>query len=284
MSIVVTGATGHLGRLVVESLLERGVPAGEIVATGRSTAKLADLADRGVVVRRADYTDPVSLKEAFDGADKVLLVSSSEVGQRYAQHVNAVDAARDAGVGLVAYTSITRANSSGMVLAEEHRATEEYLRESGMPFVLLRNNWYLENYTDQLPVVLEQQTLVGSAGLGRVSAATRADLATAAAVVLDTDGHEGAVYELAGQPVTLTEVAAAITEVTGRDVTYVDLPTERYAQVLVDAGVPEPFARVLADSDLGISRGDLHETSGDLRRLIGREPTTLREAVRAALV
>lgn len=284
MSIVVTGATGHLGRLVVESLLERGVPAGEIIATGRSTEKLADLADRGVVVRRADYTDPVSLKEAFDGADKVLLVSSSEVGQRYAQHVNAVDAARDAGVGLVAYTSITRADSSGMVLAEEHRATEEYLRESGMPFVLLRNNWYLENYTDQLPVVLEQQTLVGSAGLGKVSAATRADLAAAAAVVLDTDGHEGAVYELAGQAVTLTEVAAAITEVSGRDVTYVDLPTDRYAQVLVEAGVPEPFARVLADSDLGISRGDLHETSGDLRRLIGREPTTLREAVRAALV
>lgn len=284
MSIVVTGATGHLGRLVVESLLERGVPAGEIVATGRSTEKLADLADSGVVVRRADYTDPVSLKEAFDGADKVLLVSSSEVGQRYAQHVNAVDAARDAGVGLVAYTSITRAESSGMVLAEEHRATEEYLRESGVSFVLLRNNWYLENYTDQLPVVLEQQTLVGSAGLGRVSAATRADLAAAAAVVLDTDGHEGAVYELAGQAVTLTEVAAAITEVSGRDVTYVDLPTDRYAEVLVEAGVPEPFARVLADSDLGISRGDLHETSDDLRRLIEREPTTLREALRAALV
>lgn len=283
MSIVVTGATGHLGRLVVESLLDRGVPAEQIVATGRDTAKLADLADRGVVVRRADYTDPGSLKEAFDGAGKVLLVSSSEVGQRHAQHVNAVDAARDAGVELLAYTSITRADLSRLVLAEEHRATEEHLRDSGLPFVLLRNNWYLENYTDQLPVVLEQQTLVGSAGIGRVSAATRADLAAAAAVVLTTDGHAGQVYELAGQPITLTEAAAAISAASHKDVTYVDLPADRYLEVLLGAGVPEPFARVLVDSDQGIARGELDETSDDLARLIGRAPTNVQEAVRTAL-
>jgi NAD(P)H dehydrogenase (quinone) len=283
MSIVITGATGHLGRLVVESLLERGVPAAQIVATGRSTEKLADLADRGVVVRRADYTDAGSLKEAFAGAEKVLLVSSSEVGQRYAQHVNAVDAARAVGADLIAYTSITRADSSGLALADEHRATEEYIRESGLPFVFLRNNWYLENYTDQLPVVLEHQALLGSAGEGKVSAVTRADLAAAAAVVLSTDAHAGKVYELAGMAFTLTEAAATIAEISGKDVQYVDLPGEKYTEVLVAAGVPEPFAQVLADSDLGIGRGDLHEAPDDLRRLIGREPTTIGEAVRAAL-
>ncbi len=284
MSVVITGATGHLGRLVVESLLERGLPADQIVATGRRTEKLADLADRGVVVRRAAYTDSGSLKEAFQGADQVLLVSSSEVGQRYAQHVNAVDAARAAGVGLIAYTSITRADTSGMALAAEHKATEEYIRESGVPHVLLRNNWYLENYTDQLPVVLEHQTLLGSAGEGRVSAASRADLAAAAATVLATDGHQGQVYELAGDAFTLPEAAAVISEVSGQQVGYVDLPAEKYTEVLVGAGVPQPFAEVLADSDLGIARGDLDEPADDLSRLIGRPATSLRDAVTAALV
>jgi NAD(P)H dehydrogenase (quinone) len=284
MSVVITGATGHLGRLVVESLLERGLPADQIVATGRRTEKLADLADRGVVVRRADYTDSGSLKEAFQGADQVLLVSSSEVGQRYAQHVNAVDAARAAGVGLIAYTSITRADTSGMALAAEHKATEEYIRESGVPYVLLRNNWYLENYTDQLPVVLEHQALLGSAGEGRVSAASRADLAAAAATVLATDGHQGQVYELAGDAFTLPEAAAVISEVSGQQVGYVDLPAEKYTEVLVGAGVPQPFAEVLADSDLGIARGDLDEPADDLSRLIGRPATSLRDAVTAALV
>lgn len=283
MSVVITGATGHLGRLVVESLLERGFPAGQIVATGRRTEKIADLADRGVVVRRADYTDSGSLKEAFQGADKVLLVSSSEVGQRYAQHVNAVDAARAAGVGLIAYTSITRADTSGMALAAEHNSTEEYIRDSGVPHVLLRNNWYLENYTDQLSVVLEHQALLGSAGEGRVSAASRADLAAAAATVLATDGHQGQVYELAGEAFTLPEAAAVISEVSGRQVAYVDLPAEKYAEVLVGAGVPQPFAEVLADSDLGIARGDLDEPSDDLSRLIGRPATSLRDAVTSAL-
>jgi NAD(P)H dehydrogenase (quinone) len=283
MSVVITGATGHLGRLVVESLLERGLPADQIVATGRRTEKLADLADRGVVVRRADYTDSGSLKEAFQGADKVLLVSSSEVGQRYAQHVNAVDAARAAGVGLIAYTSITRADTSGMALAAEHKATEEYIRESGVPHVLLRNNWYLENYTDQLPVVLQHQALLGSAGEGRVSAASRADLAAAAATVLATEGHQGQVYELAGDAFTLPEAAAVISEVSGQQVGYVDLPAEKYTEVLVGAGVPQPFAEVLADSDLGIARGDLDQLSDDLSRLIGRPATSLREAVTAAL-
>ena len=283
MTLLVTGATGHLGRLTVESLLERGVAADQIVATGRNTATLADLADRGVIVRRTDYTDPGMLKEAFAGAEKLLLISSSEVGQRYEQHVNVVDAARAAGVQLIAYTSITRAATSNMALAEEHRATEEYIRGSGIPFVFLRNNWYIENYTDQLSVVLEHQALLGSAGDGKVSGATRADLAAAAAAVLVTDGHAGRVYELAGSAFTLADVAAAISETSRRQVRYVDLPAEKYTEALVGAGLPESFAAVLADSDLGISRGELHETSGDLARLIGRPATLLQEAVEAAL-
>lgn len=283
MSIVVTGATGHLGRLVVESLLQRGVAADQVVATGRSIGKLADLADRGVVVRRADYTDPGSLKEAFEGAAKVLLVSSSEVGQRYAQHVNAIDAAMAAGVGLVVYTSITRADSSRMALADEHRATEEYLRESGVPFVVLRNAWYLENYTEQLPALLEHGALVGSAGDGRVSAASRADYAEAAAAVLTAPGHEGRTYELAGPSFTLADVAAVVSAASGREVSYVDVPPEKLAEVLIGAGVPEPFARVLADSDLGIARGDLEEASGDLEQLLGRRPVSLSQAVTGTL-
>jgi NAD(P)H dehydrogenase (quinone) len=284
MSIVVTGATGHLGRLVVEALLERGVPAGEIVAAGRSTDKVADLADRGVQVRRIDFADPATLKETFAGADRVLLVSSSEVGQRAAQHRNAIDAARDAGVSLLAYTSIAHADTTTMLLAAEHKATEEYLRESGVPFTLLRNGWYLENYTAQLPVTLEHGAILGSAGDGKVSAATRADYAAAAAAVLTGEGHAGQVYELgADQPFTLPELAAEITRQTGTEVVYRDLPVEEYTEVLVGAGLPDQAAAVFADSDLGIARGELLVESGDLSRLAGRPTTSLTDGLAAAL-
>jgi NAD(P)H dehydrogenase (quinone) len=284
MSIVVTGATGHLGRLVVEALLERGVPAGEIVAAGRSTDKIADLADRGVQVRRIDFADPATLTEAFAGAERVLLVSSSEVGQRAAQHRNAIDAAREAGVTLLAYTSIARADTTTMLLAAEHKATEEYLRESGVPFTLLRNGWYLENYTAQLPVTLEHGAILGSAGDGKVSAATRADYAAAAAAVLTGEGHAGQVYELgADQPFTLPELAAEITRQTGTEVVYRDLPVEQYTEVLVGAGLPDQAAAVFADSDLGIARGELLVESGDLSRLAGRPTTSLTDGLAAAL-
>jgi NAD(P)H dehydrogenase (quinone) len=184
MSIVVTGATGQLGRLVVEALLDRGVPAGEIVAAGRGTDRIADLAERGVRVRAIDFEDPATLRAAFAGADKVLLVSGSEVGRRVAQHRNAIDAAREAGVGLLVYTGIANADRTSVLLAAEHQATEEALRESGVPFAVLRNGWYLENYTAQIPTYLEHGAVLGSAGEGRVSAATRADYAGAAAAVL----------------------------------------------------------------------------------------------------
>jgi NAD(P)H dehydrogenase (quinone) len=283
MSLVVTGATGHLGRLVVESLLRRGVPAGEIVATGRSIEKLADLAERGVVVRRADYSDPASLEDAFDGADTLLLVSGSEVGQRLSQHVTAIEAAKSAGVTLLAYTSVLRADTSTLSLAAEHKATEEALAASGVPFVLLRNGWYIENYTSQLPTYLEHG-VAGAAGEGRVSAATRADYAEATAAVLTSDEPQaGKVYELGGTAFTLSELAAVVSEVTGKDVAYADLPEETFAAVLGQAGLPEPVAQMVAGLDTALKNGELYTDSTDLQDLIGRPSTPVSEAVRAAL-
>ncbi len=282
MTIVVTGATGHLGRLTVEALLRRGVPAEQITATGRRTETLADLAERGVIVRRADYTDPASLREALAGADRLLLVSSSEVGQRAEQHANAIDAAVEAGVGLVAYTSIAQADTSSLLLAEEHRATEKLVADSGIPYVLLRNSWYTENYTAQLLIYLEHG-IAGAAGEGRVSAALRADYAEAAAAVLVEDGHEGTTYELGGAAFTMTELAQVVSEASGQAVTYTDLPVEQYTQVLVGAGLPEPVAAVFADGDRGVAAGELYVDTADLEKLLGRPTTPLANAVASAL-
>ncbi|MFF0824959.1 SDR family oxidoreductase [Micromonospora haikouensis] len=281
MSIVVTGATGHLGQLIVAALLRRGVPAGEIVALGRDAGKLADLAGHGVNTRQVDYTDPESLRTAFAGADKLMFVSSSEVGQRVTQHHNVVAAAREAGVGLVVYTSIANADRSGMVLAGEHLATEREIAASSLPYVILRNGWYLENYTGQLSTYL-QFGVTGAAGDGRVSAATRADFAEAAAAALTGAADTNRVYELGGAAFTLTELAEEVSRQTGHAVGYTDLPAEKFTEVLVSAGLPEGFAAVLADSDLGLARGELYVEGDDLAKLIGREPTTLAEALRAA--
>ena len=283
MSIVITGATGQLGRHVVEALLERSVPAQDIVAVGRSVEKIADLAERGVQVRKMDYTDAASVAEALKGASKVLLISGSEVGQRVEQHRTVIEAAKAEGVELVAYTSIANADTTGMKLAAEHQATEAILQESGVPFVLLRNGWYLENYTDQLPGTLAQGAIAGSAGNGRVSAASRADYAHAAAAVLAGDNQAGKIYELGGdEPFTMAELAAEISAAADRTISYQDLPAQEYAGMLAGFGVPEAFAEILADSDLGIARGDLLVSSGDLRKLIGRPTTSLTEAVRSA--
>jgi NAD(P)H dehydrogenase (quinone) len=281
MSIVVTGATGHLGRLVVEALLHRGVPAGQIVATGRRTETLADLAERGVVVRRADFDDPASLREAFSGAEKLLLISGSEPGRRIEQHGNAIEAAKAAGVRHIAYTSIVRADTSSLLLAADHRGTEELLAASGVPHTLLRNAWYFENYTPQLPVYLERG-IVGSIGTARISAAARADYAEAAAAVLTGEGHEGAIYELGGESFTMAELAEVVSAAAGRTVTYTDLPVEQYAQVLVAAGLPEPVAVVFADGDRGAAAGELLVDGSDLGKLIERTPTSLADVVTAA--
>ncbi|WP_028656282.1 NmrA family NAD(P)-binding protein [Nocardioides sp. J54] len=282
MSLVVTGATGHLGRLVVESLLARGVPADQVVAVGRDEERLAALADLGVTARRADYDDPAAVAAAVEGAEKVLLVSGSEVGQRAAQHLNVIDAAVAAGVQLLAYTSIPHADTSRLVLAAEHRATEEAIAASGLPHTFLRNSWYLENYTGQLATYLEHGTVLGSAGDGKVSAATRADFAEAAAAALLLDEPKE-VYELGGAAFTLTDLAATVTEVTGTPVIYTDVPAEELTKVLVGAGLPEQYAAVIADGDLGLARGELHVDTADLEGLLGRPATSLADAIRAVL-
>lgn len=283
MSIVVTGATGQLGRHVVEALLERTVPAEAIVAAGRATGKLADFAERGVQVRAVDYSDSASVAAALKGATRVLLISGSEVGQRVEQHRTVIEAAKTEGVELLAYTSIANADTTGMKLAAEHQATEAVLRESGVPYVLLRNGWYLENYTDQLQGTLAQGVLAGSAGDGRVSGAARADYAHAAAAVLVAEGQAGKIYELGGDDAfSMADLAAEIGAATGKHIGYTNLPAADYAGLLAGAGVPEAFAEILADCDLGIARGDLLVSTGDLRRLIGRPVTSLAEAVRAA--
>jgi len=272
-----------LGRHVLEALLERGVAAGNIVAAGRSVAKLADFVERGVRVQPMDYADAGSVAAALKGATRVLLISGSEVGQRVDQHRTVIEAAKAEGVELLAYTSIANADTTSMLLADEHKATEALLRESGVPFVLLRNGWYLENYTEQLPGTLAQGAVAGSAGDGKVSAAARADYAHAAAAVLVADGQAGKVYELGGDKAfSMADLAAEISAATGKAVSYNDLPAGDYAELLASVGVPEAFAEILADSDMGIARGDLLVSTGDLRRLIGRPTTSLGQAVRAA--
>ena len=284
MSIVITGASGQLGGLTVEALLARGVPAADIVATGRDIATLKGLADRGVVVRRADFAEPDSLAAAFDGADRLLLISTTTVDERVANHRRAIDAAVAAGVSLVAYTSMSHADRATTILAATHRATEDYLRERAVPSVMLRNSWYLENYTAQLPQILGNGALVGAAGQGRISAASRADYADAAAVVLTTKGHVGEVYELGGdEAFTLAELTATISAVSGKRITYTDLPADGLAQVLTRAGLPAELAHVLVDADLGMSRSELFTASGDLRRLIGRPTTPPADAIADAL-
>jgi NAD(P)H dehydrogenase (quinone) len=282
MSIVVTGACGHLGRLVVDQLLAAGTPPAQLVATGREIDKLTDLAQSGATVRRADFADPTALADAFVGADVMLLVSTTTVGQRFDNARNAIDAAARAGVSQVVYTSLVNASTAQMTLADEHRRTEGYLRDSGSEFVILRNGWYLENYTDQLPMITKYRTLLGCARDGLVSAASRRDYAAAAAAVLTQDGHLGATYELGGTPFTLTELAATMSDVIGTHIGYQDMTVADYTATLTAAGLPPEMAAAVADADAGVARGELFTASDDLVNLIGRPATTAREAVRNA--
>lgn len=230
-----------------------------------------------------DYSDPASLREAFVGIEKVLLVSGNEPGPRVAQHLDVIETAKDAGVQLLAYTSIPNADTTTMALASDHQETERALRNSGIPHVLLRNGWYLENYTEQLEGYLQHGSVFGSAGEGRLNGATRADLAQAAAAVLLAEDQAGQVYELGGEEsFTLGDLAREVSAATGQTVTYQDLPEEDFSHVLVGAGVPDFFAKILADSDRGIARGDLLVEGNALSTLIGRPATTLGEAVHAA--
>ncbi len=282
--IAITGATGHLGRLTLQALLQRGVPASELVALVRNPGKAADLAAQGIEVRHADYHQPATLAPALQGVDVLLLISSSDFQDRAGQHRQVVDAAKTAGVKRLAYTSILKADTTPMLLARDHNATETLIRESGLPYVFLRNGWYTENYTGTLEQTLTQGVILGAAGDGRFTPATRQDYAEAAAVVLTTEGHEGVTYELGGdEAITMPDLAAELSRQSGQTVTYQNLPADEYTRTLVSFGLPDGFASILADSDAGIERGDLTTHSGDLRRLIGRPTTPLANALRAAL-
>jgi NAD(P)H dehydrogenase (quinone) len=281
--IVVTGATGKLGRHVVEQLLET-IPAGEIVAAARTPAKAADFAARGVVVREADYAKPESLAAAFAGAKKVLLVSSNELGTaRVTQHKGVIDAAKAAGVELLAYTSVLRADTSHLSLAGDHLATEEYLEASGLKYVILRNGWYIENETEALAPTLAHGAIIGAAQQGRISGATRSDYAAAAARVL-TGTPDKTIYELAGDAsYTKAEIAAEVSRQSGKQVVYQDLPPAEYEKALESFGLPKPLAHLLADSDAWTAQGELEDHTGELSRLIGRPTQTLTESIAAAL-
>lgn len=281
--IAITGATGQLGHLVIDALLKT-VAAEQIVAIARDPAKAADLTAKGVQVRRADYGDAAALTAALSGVKKLLLISSSEVGQRTAQHRNVIEAAKAAGVGFIAYTSLLHADRSPLGLAQEHVATERMLTESGIPFALLRNGWYTENYLASVPPALEHGVFIGSAGDGKIASATRADYAEAAARVLTLDNQAGNVYELAGDEAwTLADLSALLSQQSGKPVVYQNLSEADFKAALLGAGLPEPLAALLANSDAGASKGGLFDDSRQLSALIGRPATPLAESVRDLL-
>ncbi|MDK8873945.1 SDR family oxidoreductase [Paracoccus sp. SSJ] len=280
MTVAVTGATGQLGRLTI-ARLKTLLPAGEIVALARNPEKAADL---GVEARAFDYDRPETLAAALQGVDRLLLISSSEVGKRAAQHRAVIEAAKAAGVGQIVYTSLLHADRSPLSLAEEHVATEAMLAASGIPHAILRNGWYAENHTGAIPAALAHGTLIGAAGEGRISAAARADYAKAAASVLADGGHAGQTYELAGDDGwTLAELAAELSAQSGKAIPYRNLSQQDYAAALTGAGLPEGLAGAIASWDAGAAQGALFDDSRTLSRLIGRPTATLAEVVRAAL-
>lgn len=283
MTIVITGATGQLGRLVIESLLKRGIPASDLRALGRNADRLAAFAAQGIDTRVIDFERPETLDAAFSGADALLLVSGSEVGQRVPQHRNAIDAAVRAGVGRVVYTSAPKATESDLVLAPEHAETERMLAASGLTVTVLRNNWYTENYVGTLDTAAATGEIVGSAGEGRVASASRADYAEAAAVVLSTSGHEGAVYELSGDTAwTFAELAEVASELLDREVVYRSVSPEEHGTILTGVGLDAGTAGFVVALDGNIRDGALAEATPTLRELLGRPTTPLADGLAQA--
>lgn len=280
MSIAVTGATGQLGRIVIEKLTQAVLPS-QVVALVRSPDKAADL---GVEARAFDYARPDALAPALAGVQTLLLISSSEVGQRATQHANVIAAAKQAGVERIVYTSLLHADTSPLSLADEHRTTEADLKASGLRYTILRNGWYAENYLGSLGAALEHGAFIGSAGQGRVSAATREDFAEAAVAVLTGQGHDNTTYELAGDTAwTLSELAAEVARQSGKPAVYTDLPEAEYAKALEGFGLPPGLAAAIASWDVGASQGALYAQDKALSGLIGRATTPLDAAVRQAL-
>ncbi|MDV5147672.1 NAD(P)H-binding protein [Streptomyces sp. SBC-4] len=285
MSIVVTGATGQLGRLVIDALLAT-VPAASVAAVVRNKEKAADLAERGVELRIADYSRPETLAEAFQAGDRVLLISGSEVGQRVAQHAAVIAAAKAAGVAQLAYTGILGGPEADFDLADEHKETERLILASGLPYTFLRNGWYTENYTANLAPVLAHGAVVSNAGEGRIASATRADYAAAAAAVLTgpAEEHVNRAYELSGDTAwSFAEYAAEVAAQSGREITYSSVPAEAHLAILTGAGVPEFFAAILVDVNRAVEHGALALRTGDLARLIGRPTTPIAVTIKEAL-
>ena len=281
--IAITGATGLLGQHVIENLLQT-VPAGQIVAIVRNPAKGASLSRKGISVRQADYNDEASLIRALQGVEKLLLISSSEIGQRVTQHRNVINAAKSANVKFIAYTSLLHADTSPLILHTEHVETEKMLADSGILYTLLRNGWYTENYLASVPAALEHGVFIGAAGDGKIASAARADYAAAAARVISEDGHAGKVYELAGDEArTLSHLAKELTEQSGKNVVYQNLSQADFVAALKNAGLPDELSEMLADSDVGASVGGLFDDSHTLSKLIGRPTTTLAESIKSIL-
>ena len=280
----VTGATGRLGGLVITALL-RTLPAAQIAALVRTPAKASPLAEKGIAVREADYNRPETLRPALAGVDRLLLIASSDLGHRVPQHKAVIDAATAVGVKLIVYTSVLRADTSRLAVAEEHRQTEALLKASGVPFALLRNGWYTENYTFSLPTVLEQGAILGSTGEGRIASAARADYAEAAAAVFAAQADvKGRIYELAGdEAFTMAELAAEITRQSGTNVVYKDLPEADYKAALVRSGLPDSYAASFARSSAVASHGELFDDTHQLSKLIGRPTTSLKDTIASAL-
>ncbi|ECG9691729.1 SDR family oxidoreductase [Salmonella enterica] len=279
--IAITGATGQLGQHVIENLLKT-TPASHLVAIVRNPKKAAPLSQRGIAVRQADYANEAALTTALQGVDKLLLISSSEVGQRTAQHRNVIQAAIAAKVKFIAYTSLLHADKSPLALADEHIETEKMLAESGIPHTLLRNGWYTENYLASVPAALKHGVFIGAAGEGKIASAMRADYA--AACVIREEGHAGNVYELAGDDAwTLSQLADELTHQSGKKIVYQNLSEVDFAAALKGAGLPDGLADMLANSDAGAAKGGLFDDSHTLRKLIGRPTTTLTESLRSVL-
>lgn len=278
--VCVTAATGKLGRKVVDFLLTK-LSANEIVAAVREPSKAEDLAQRGVKVRKADYDQPETMEEAFIGVQKLLLISSPTMGGRVEQHRKAIEAAKKASVEFLVYTSLLHADKSRLgLIAEEHRQTEQIVISSGLDFTILRNGWYVENYEPLIKAALAKGELVGSAGEGKISAAFRFEYAEVASKVLTEEGHSGKIYELAGdEAFTMAELAAEISNLTGKEIPYRNVLPEDYARWLVLCGFPEPLAQFLASIETGIAQGDLFDDSHQLSQLLGRPTTSWRKFV-----
>ncbi|QEE61484.1 SDR family oxidoreductase [Salinibacterium sp. dk2585] len=282
-TLAVAGATGHLGRLVLASLIERGAAPSDIVAIGRDVSKVADFAEQGVVVRPADYSRPATLDTALEGVDRLLLISGSEVGRRVAQHSNVVQAAKRAGVQFIAYTSAPHADTTSLALAPEHKATEELVRSSGIPFAILRNNWYTESYVQVAQQAKYTGLIIASLGDGRVASADRRDYAEGAAVVLAGEGHEGAVYEFSGDVAWgYEELARVISSIVEREVTYKRVSPREHRKILTKAGLDIGTAGFIVTLDTNTREGALADATDTLSSLIGRPTTPLAEGLAAS--